>query len=329
MVVLKTVGAGTSLAVGGEIGLKAISTPIPANAYTFPTENVLCLTAESGSKLILTNPTLTNIQSFDFHASGANSRIEVQGMANISVGGSLFFSPVDNGVISFPDLSSITLQPSAISVEFYQPKHQSASSVEWFQPTIDPNQPADMNHCIGTIDLPKLTKIEDLQQGRQKKTEISLYATDLGGSVFNTPLLASIRNVTVNDTSFTAKSISSWNAPKLSSFIQSELDYNVAGQTMRLANLADISETSVYVTAGYVEFAMQGDVKLESMNWDTTSISSGSQSSIKYNPSRVCREHACANVMALSWPGRTTEKNMYHVSFMLPHVCVGSMPVQK
>ncbi len=275
MVVLKTVGAGTSLAVGGEIGLKAISTPIPANAYTFPTENALCLTAESGSKLILTNPTLTNIQSFDFHASGANSRIEVQGMANISVGGSLFFSPVDNGVISFPDLNSITLQPSAISVEFYQPKHQSASSVEWFQPTIDPNQPADMNHCIGTIDLPKLTKIEDLQQGRQKKTEISLYATDLGGSVFNTPLLASIRNVTVNDTSFTAKSISSWNAPKLSSFIQSELDYNVAGQTMRLANLADISETSVYVTAGYVEFAMQGDVKLDSMNWDTTWQSSG------------------------------------------------------
>ncbi|MBI1323258.1 hypothetical protein GC170_08735 [bacterium] len=254
-------GAGTSLVVDGPLNMLELP-PANLDPWHLANQAPLKINAMGGAKIRLNAPDFVTWRNIEIVALEYGSSIEIYGQDRLTVENRLQFAAGGGGAISMPDLKSITLNANAESVKFVTYYSQDPG---WYNGLTTRTE-----YDSGTLSFPKLTAIDDPQEGHFKKTTIS----GNPGSRIEMPELLSLRNASVGFYE------SDWIAPKLRSFTRSEFGWNYAGKTIRFDALSNIDDTSLFANQGFVEIVMQTPIDLANSSWDTTWKSSGPLSAL-------------------------------------------------
>ncbi|MCY2934862.1 MAG: hypothetical protein NT172_11945 [Planctomycetota bacterium] len=246
---LYATGPTTSLTVNGLNFVNSYpGSPTPIASSFSPYFRVKALT---GATIRLNTSELPMMREVDIIALNAGSRIEIAGLSRLQTDYRMMLAASDGGAISMPDLTTISLDAKADRLDITS---SYTESDRWYN-----GLKGQTNYKSGSLSFPKLTSIQDFQDGRTTKTFI---AADTG-SRLDTPELRSLTNASVGFTQ------SDWIAPKLNSFTRSSFRWSVSGKTIKFDAMTNITETSFYAGWGFVEIRLSTPIDLGDMHWNT------------------------------------------------------------
>lgn len=253
-------GPTTSLTVNGLNFVNSYpGSPTPVTFSFTPNFKVK---AFGGATIQLGTVDLPKLHEFNIAALNAGSRIEIAGLSRLQSDYRMSLAASDGGTISMPDLTTISLDAKADRLDITS---SFTEYDQWYN-----GLKGQTYYKSGSLSFPKLTSIEDLQDGRTTKTFI---AADTG-SRLDTPELQSLTNASVGFTE------SDWNAPKLNSFTRSSFGWRVPGKTIKFDAMTNITETSFYAGWGFVEIRLSTPIDLGNMHWNTNWSSEGKLSAL-------------------------------------------------
>ena len=257
---LYATGPTTSLTVNGLNFVNLYpGSPTPIASSFSPYFRVKSLT---GATIRLNTTELPMLHEIDITALNAGSRIEIAGLSRLQTDYRMMLAASDGGAISMPDLTTISLDAKADRLDITS---SYTESDRWYN-----GLKGQTNYKSGSLSFPKLTSIEDFQDGRTTKTFI---AADTG-SRLDTPELRSLTNASVGFTE------SDWIAPKLNSFTRSSFRWSASGKTIKFDAMTNITETSFYAGWGFVEIRLSTPIDLGDMRWNTNWSSGGKLSAL-------------------------------------------------
>lgn len=259
-------GNGTVLNIDGQIYFRQYTAN---NQFVLPPNsgfNTIQVVATQGAQISLTKSISSMDGDLSLTAIGADSLISLRGLTTLTVETNSQISVSKGGRIVLPDLAQVTVNSTAGCFTV-------STIMGW--------------DYGGVIDLPNLKHIDDLQEGRAKKTSFTLAGDGNANGLLNTPSLQNLKNASISLNSFVSGVVQTWNCNALLRLEQSDLTYNVPGKILTLPSLQAINETCFHVTQGFVELPNVGVVDLDQMHWDTTWESNGKGSALTINAKEV------------------------------------------
>jgi hypothetical protein len=265
---LVAIGQGTELVVAGPVDYVPGNDP---NAYANPWLQ-LELVAEGGAALNFRPASVGRVNNLYVQASGEGSRVDLSSLGTLTISHRVEFVAILGGHVSAPALNAIVLTQEATLASF-----RTSNYAEYQQ---SPFQFVSS----GKIDLPALKVIESRQTDDRITTEIKPWGS---GSVIAMPALESLRFAHVQYSSTDPSSPAVWQAPNLVQFTDSILDHHAPNRTLALHKLADITNTSVHTTAGYVEMKVAQPIDLARQSRDVQWRSDGGLSAVTIDVPQV------------------------------------------